>query len=142
MSCKRYLICERGPAGGTVRALLNADRVVIIDTLWPEKFMPYTARPDPGGDDRHAQEREMLDLAEVVRIDPAFTLQSTIGSAPAPGATRDAGAMGTARCRAGSDLGGAPQLIARWEGAKPAACNAWAADDRGVGCGPARGHTP
>jgi hypothetical protein len=57
-----------------VRALLNGpDPVVLIGTLWPDRYTAYTAVPGPGGADPRAREREVLDLAAVVRIGPAFS---------------------------------------------------------------------
>ena len=71
---QRYLDGEHGLTGGVVRALLNAPHpVVIIGTLWPDRYTAYTTVPAPGGADPHAREREVLDLAAVVRIGPAFS---------------------------------------------------------------------
>ena len=45
---QRYLDGERGLTGGVVRALLNAPHpVVIIGTLWPDRYNAYTAVPAP-----------------------------------------------------------------------------------------------
>jgi hypothetical protein len=46
---------------------------VIIGTLWPDRYAAYTAVPAPGADDPYAREREVLDLAEVIRISAAFS---------------------------------------------------------------------
>ena len=71
---QRYLDGEHGLAGGVVRALLGAPGpVVIIGTLWPDRYAAYTAVPAPGGADPHAREREVLDLAAVISIAPAFS---------------------------------------------------------------------
>ena len=71
---QRYLDGEHGLTGGVVRALLNAPHpVVIIGTLWPDRYTAYTAVPAPGGADPHAREREVLDLAAVIRIAPEFS---------------------------------------------------------------------
>ena len=57
-----------------MRALLNGpDPVVIIGTLWPDRYTAYTTVPVPGGADPHAREREVLDLAAVVRIGSEFS---------------------------------------------------------------------
>ena len=62
---QRYLDGEHGLTGGVVRALLNAPHpVVIIGTLWPDRYAAYTTVPAPGGADPHAREREVLDLAD------------------------------------------------------------------------------
>ena len=70
---QRYLDGEHGLTGGVVRTLLNAPHsAVIIGTMWPDLYAAYTSVPTPGGADPHAREREVLDLADVVRIDPEF----------------------------------------------------------------------
>jgi hypothetical protein len=71
---QRYLDGEQALTGGMVRALLNApEPVVIIGTLWPDRYAAYTTVPTPGGTDSHAREREVLDLAAVIRIGPIFS---------------------------------------------------------------------
>ena len=71
---QRYLDGEHGLTGGVVRALLNARYpAVIIGTLWPDRYIAHTTIPVLDGADPHAREREVLDLAAVVRIDPEFT---------------------------------------------------------------------
>jgi hypothetical protein len=71
---QRYLDGEHGLTGWMVRALLDApEPVVIISTLWPDRYVAYTAMPAPGGIDPHAREREVLDLAAVIRIGPVFS---------------------------------------------------------------------
>ena len=62
---QRYLDGEDGLTGGVVRALLNGPHpVVIIGTLWPDRYHAYTAVPAPGDPDPRAREREVLDLAD------------------------------------------------------------------------------
>ncbi len=46
---------------------------MIIGTLWPDRYIAYSTMPAPGGADPHAREREVLDLAAVVRIGAAFS---------------------------------------------------------------------
>jgi len=71
---QRYLDGEDGLTGGVVRALLNAPLpVVIMATLWPDRYTAYTTLAVPGGADPRAREREVLDLADVVRIGPEFS---------------------------------------------------------------------
>ena len=61
---QRYLDGEHGLTGAVVRALLIASHpVVIIGTLWPDRYAAYTTVPAPGAADPHAREREVLDLA-------------------------------------------------------------------------------
>ena len=123
---QRYLEGEHGLTGAVVRALLNHP-AVIIGTLWPDRYITYTALSAPGDADPHAREREVLDLAEVVRISPAFS--------PAEQDRARAAAARDPRLRVALDAAGygltqtlaaAPQLVARWEDATTAYPYAWA----------------
>jgi TIR domain len=123
-----YLDGEHGLTGGVVRALLGAPHpVVIIGTLWPELHTAYTTMPTVGGVHPHAREREVLDLADVVRMDPAFSAAEH-GRARAA-AARDPRlrvALGAAGYGLTQTLAAAPQLVARWQDARTAAPYAWA----------------
>ena len=125
---QRYLDGEHGLAGGTVRALLNAPGpVVIIGTLWPDRYATYTAVPSAGEADPHAREREVLGLAWVIRISSQFSAAEQ-GRARAA-ATRDrrlAAALGAEGYGLTQTLAAAPQLVARWEDAQDVDPYAWA----------------
>ena len=125
---QRYLDGEHGLTGGVVRALLGAPGpVVIIGTLWPDRYTAYTAVPAPGGADPHAREREVLDLAAVVRIGAQFS-PAEQGRARAA-AARDRRlrvALGAAGYGLTQTLAAAPQLVARWQDAQAANPYAWA----------------
>jgi len=125
---QRYLDGERGMTGGMVRALLGgADPVVIIGTLWPDRYAAYTAMPAPGDADPHAQEREMLSLAEVVRIGAEFSAaEQDRARAAAARDRRLQVALGAAGYGLTQTLAAAPQLVARWEDARDADPYAWA----------------
>ena len=125
---QRYLDGEHGLTGGVVRALLNAPHpAVIIGTLWPERYAAYTALPAPGGADPHAREREVLDLAAVVRIDPEFSpAEQDRARAAAARDPRLPVALEAAGYGLTQTLAAAPQLVARWEDAKTASPYAWA----------------
>jgi len=125
---QRYLDGERGLTGGVVRALLGAPHpVVIIGTLWPDRYTAYATVPAPGGDDPHAREREVLDLAAIIRIGPEFS--------PAEQGRARAAAARDPRLRVALEAAGygltqtlaaAPQLVARWEDAQAIDPYAWA----------------
>jgi hypothetical protein len=125
---QRYLDGEHGLTGAVVRALLNAPYpVVIIGTLWPDRYTTYTAVPKSGGPDPHAREREVLDLAEVVRIGPEFSPAEQGRARAAAG--RDPRlriALDAAGCGLTQTLAAAPQLLARWEDARTAHPYGWA----------------
>ena len=123
---QRYLDGEDGLTGGVVRALLRGP-VVIIGTLWPDRYSTYTAVPAPGGPDPWAREREVLDLADVVRIAPEFSpAEQARARAAADGDRRLAVALGAAGYGLTQTLAAAPQLVARWENARAADPYAWA----------------
>ena len=121
-----YLDGERGLTGGAVRALLNHP-AVIIGTLWPERYAAYTAVPAPGAADPHRRERQVLELAEVIRIAPEFS-EAEQGRTRAA-ATRDPRlrvALDAADYGLTQTLAAVPQLVARWEDAQTASPYAWA----------------
>jgi hypothetical protein len=125
---QRYLDGEHGLTGGVMRALLNAPHpVVLISTLWPDLYAAYTTVPESGGADPRARERQVLDLADVVRIGPEFSPAEQDRARAA--ATRDlrlAVALEAAGYGLTQTLAAAPQLVARWEDAKTASPYAWA----------------
>jgi hypothetical protein len=100
---------------------------VIIGTIWPDRYTAYTTVPAPGGPDPHAREREVLDLAVVIRIGPEFS--------PSEQDRARAAAVRDQRLRVALEatgygltqtLAAAPQLIARWQDAQTADPYAWA----------------
>ena len=125
---QRYLDGEHGLTGGVVRALLVAPHpAVIISTLWPDLYNAYTALPAPGGADPRTREREVLDLANVVRIGPEFS--------PAEQGRARAAAAHDPRLRVAlaadgygltQTLAAAPQLVARWQDAQTTSPYGWA----------------
>ena len=141
---QRYLDGEHGLTGGVVRALLGAPHpAVIIGTLWPDRYTAYTTVPTPGGADPHAREREVLDLAAVVRIDPAFSpAEQDRARAAAARDPRLQIALEHGRVRADPDPGGraaAGRPLAGRPDRQPVRVGG---ADRGAGCGPARRPRP
>jgi hypothetical protein len=125
---ERYLDGEHGLTGAVVRALLSAPRpVVIIGTLWPDRYTIYATVPAPGGADPHARERDVLGLAAVARIGPAFSAaeqgraRAAAGRDPRLRIALDAAGYGLTQT-----LAAAPQLVARWEDARTASPYGWA----------------
>ena len=122
---QRYLDGESGLTGGVVRALLGVpDPALLIGTLWPDRYTAYTTLSALGGPDPHAREREVLDLADVVRIGPAFSpAEQDRARAAAARDPRLRAALDAAEYGLTQTLAAAPQLVARWESADP---YAWA----------------
>ena len=125
---QRYLEGEHGLTGGIMRALLDApDPLVVIGTLWPDLYAAYTAVPTPGGADPRTREREVLDLADVVRIGPAFTsAEQDRARAAAARDPRLGKALESAGYGLTQTLAAAPQLVARWQDAQTASPYGWA----------------
>ena len=125
---QRYLDGEHALTGSAVRALLNAPHpVVIIGTIWPDWYTAYTTVPAPGGADPRAREREVLDLAAVIRIGPEFSEAEQHRARTAAGRDRRlAVALEAAGYGLTQTLAAAPQLVARWQDAQTADPYAWA----------------
>ena len=125
---QRYLDGENGLVGGVVRALLDAPGpVVLIATLWPDRYHAYTAVPTPGGPDPRAREREVLELAAVIRISEEFSpAEQDRSRAAAARDRRLALALGAAGYGLTQTLAAAPQLVARWQDARAAHPYGWA----------------
>ena len=121
-----YLDGEHGLTDAVVRALLNHP-AVIIGTLWPERYAAYTTLPESGGADPHRRERQVLDLADVVRIAAAFSKAEQDRARAA--AARDPQlriALESAGYGLTQTLAAAPQLVTRWQDAQTASPYAWA----------------
>ena len=105
---QRYLDGKHGLTGGVVRALLGAPHpAVIIGTLWPDRYAAYTELPASDGPDPHAREREVLDLATVIRIGAEFSpAEEDQARAAAARDQRLAVALGATWVRADPDAGG------------------------------------
>ena len=125
---QRYLDGEHGLTGGVIRALLNAPHpAVIIGTIWPDRYTSYTALPAPGGADPQAREREVLELAAVIRIGPEFSpAEQDRAYAAAARDPRLRVALEAAGYGLTQTLAAAPQLVARWRDAQTASPYAWA----------------
>jgi hypothetical protein len=109
---QRYLDGKNGLTDADVRALLNRP-AVIIGTLWPDRYDTYTTLPAPSGADPHGRERRVLDLADIVRIAPAFSpAEQDRAYAAAARDRRLAIALGAAGYGLTQTLAAAPQLVA------------------------------
>jgi hypothetical protein len=121
-----YLDGEHGLTGAVMRALLNHP-AVIIGTMWPDRYAAYATGRAPGGSDPHARERQVLDLADVVRVAPAFSeAEQDRARAAADRDPRLAVALEAAGYGLTQTLAAAPQLVAHWEDAQAASPYAWA----------------
>ena len=121
---QRYLNTSNGTGervGAGLRDLLRAQArgpVLVLATLWPEYWGKLIARP-PGGPDPHAQARELL-TGHDIHVPAVFTP----GQLRELKAARDPRLAQAAWSRDGEViqyLAGAPELLARYHHAPPAA---------------------
>jgi hypothetical protein len=125
---QRYLDGEHGLTGAVVRALLSSPHpAVIIGTIWPQLYTAYATVPGPGAADPHARERQVLDLADVVRIGAQFSpAEQDRARAAAARDPRLQVALGAAEYGLTQTLAAAPHLVARWEDARTSSPYGWA----------------
>jgi len=105
-----------------LRALLRDPArgpVLVLATLWPEYWHSLTARP-AGGADRHPDARALLDGHDIT-VPPAFTPAQMSQLALAADARMALAARSAPDGEAIQFLAGAPELLARYRNAPPAA---------------------
>ncbi|WP_326943206.1 hypothetical protein OG439_24460 [Amycolatopsis sp. NBC_01307] len=125
---QRYFGGERGLTSGTVRHLLTAaSPVVIVGTLWPDRYLRYTETPAYDGADLHGHEREVVELADVLVVPETFSVAEQ-SRAKAVAATDRllATALDSVGYGLTQTLAAAPQLVSHWEIAKTVHPYAWA----------------
>ena len=108
-------------AGGLRELLRNPVRapVLVLATLWPQYWDGLTARP-AGGADLHAQARELLDGHDVT-VPAAFAAEQRQRLSEAGDARLAQAATGARDGQVIQFLAGAPELLARYRNAPPAA---------------------
>ncbi|HTQ90550.1 MAG TPA: hypothetical protein VMK84_13785 [Streptosporangiaceae bacterium] len=116
---------ERGEqVAAGLRALLRDPArgpVLVLATLWPEYWHSLTARPAPaGGKDRHAQARELLADHDIT-LPAAFTSAQMGRLAGSGDARLELAARSAPDGQVIQFLAGAPELLARYRNAPPAA---------------------
>ena len=93
--------------------------VLVLATLWPQYWDSLTARPD-GGPDPHAQARELL-AGRDITVPAAFTPAQLAGLAGAGDVRLVLAARSAEDGQVVQFLAGAPELLARYRNAPPAA---------------------
>jgi len=111
--------------------------VLVLATLWPQFWDALTVRPD-GGPDPHAQARELL-AGHDIAVPAAFTAAQLQRLGEAGDARLAQAAAGARDGQVIQFLAGAPELLARYRHAPPAAAALIhaAMDARRLGMGPA-----
>ena len=111
--------------------------VLVLATLWPQFWDGLTARP-AGGADPHAQARELL-AGHDITVPAAFTAAQLQRLSQAGDARLAQAAAGAQDGQVIQFLAGAPELLARYRNAPPAAAALIhaAMDARRLGMGPA-----
>ncbi|MCM3923327.1 toll/interleukin-1 receptor domain-containing protein [Frankia sp. AiPs1] len=123
-----YLDGHDGLTRQTMISLLDApEPVVVVATAWPGWYAPRIVPPEPGAQDPHLRERDVLTLAEVIRIADEFSPAEQARAAQAAAADRQLeAAMATEGYGLTQTLAAAPLLVSRWSDAKAGAPYAWA----------------
>jgi hypothetical protein len=108
-------------AAGLRELLRDPDRapVLVLATLWPQFWDGLTARPE-GGADPHNNARELL-AGHDVAVPAAFTAAQQQRLSQAGDARLARAAAGTQDGQVTQFLAGAPELLARYRNAPPAA---------------------
>ncbi|MEV4807885.1 HD-GYP domain-containing protein [Nonomuraea sp. NPDC049421] len=117
---QRYVGGSAGLSAATVRVLLQSG-VVLVATIWPERYMAYTAMPGPGQPDLYAAERQLLGLADVVHLPGSFSAaeRERAEAVATSGDQRIALALRSGDYGLTQIIAAAPQLVNRWRGADP-----------------------
>ncbi|MEU4419733.1 helix-turn-helix transcriptional regulator [Actinoplanes sp. NPDC024001] len=119
-----------------VRALIEAG-AVLVGTLWPDEYTIRTTPRTPHQPDPYAQDRRLLDLAQVIDVPDAFS-DAELGRAEAlAGDRRIRIALDTPDAGFTQVLAAGPELVRRWEQAPQCygrAVLTAAIDARRVGC--------
>lgn len=69
---QRYLDPATGLTAGVVRDLVTAG-LVLVGTLWPHEYTTRIAPPHQGAPDPHSNDRQLLDLAQVLHVPGEFS---------------------------------------------------------------------
>jgi DNA-binding SARP family transcriptional activator len=117
---QRYFEGAHSLTGDQIRALLRADaQIVMIGTLWPERYAAFSAPPvDPLGPDPWRAQREVLQLADVIRVPDRFSDAEYERACRLSAA--DPRLSAALRCSGyglTQSIAAAPQLMGRWHDA-------------------------
>jgi hypothetical protein len=111
---QKYLAPDHCLAG-SVRALLRVG-TVLVGTLWPHEYTGRVVRPPAGEPDPHADDRELLDLAEVFWVGDSLTAEERCRAEDRAGADpRIRTALDTPDAGFTQVLAAGPELVAWWE---------------------------
>ncbi|MBT2530141.1 hypothetical protein J7E91_33490 [Streptomyces sp. ISL-99] len=116
---QRYLKRPTGLRAGTLRRLIAAGTVVVA-TLWPDEYTIRTVRPPVGHPDPYDNDRELLELAQLIKVPETFSPaerrrgETLVGTDQRIRIALDSPDAGFTQV-----LAAGPALIRRWEHADP-----------------------
>ena len=114
---QRYL--RSGLTAGSIRSLLR-DGTVLAATMWPDEYSTRIVPRQPGLDDAHASDRELLELAMVLDLAGELTAAEQARARElAPSDARLQAALATSDAGMTQVLAAGPQLVRWWEQAPP-----------------------
>jgi len=110
---QRYL--RSGLTAGSIRSLLRSG-TVLAATMWPDEYSLRIARRQPGLNDPHASDREVLELALVLDLAGELTAAEQAQARElARGDARLHAALATGDAGMTQALAAGPQLVRWWE---------------------------
>ncbi|MEU7802516.1 hypothetical protein AB0B10_24975 [Micromonospora arborensis] len=112
---QKYLAHDGGLTAGRARTLLQAG-AVLVGTMWPDEYATRISPRRPGGDDQHARATELLDLAHVIDVAPAFSeVEHRRAQELAATDVRIWEALQSTDAGVTQVLAAGPELLRRWE---------------------------
>ncbi|MBP2329344.1 thioredoxin-like negative regulator of GroEL [Kibdelosporangium banguiense] len=118
---QRYLDHSTGLPGAAVRELIGAG-VEMVATLWPGEYAIRTAPPAVGQPDPHANDRELLGLAELVAVPEEFSAEERRRAEQLVADRRIRIALNTPDAGFTQVMAAGPQLVQHWEQAPAEHC--------------------
>jgi hypothetical protein len=115
---QHYLTGGDGLSAGRARSLITGG-IVLAATLWPEEYTRRSTMPIPGQPDPHADERQLLGLARVIRVPEVFSAAERCRAEALASDRRIRVALDTPDAGFTQVLAAGPELVSRWEHADP-----------------------
>ena len=115
---QKYLTGVDGLTAATVRVLKREGQVVIVGTLWADRYLSYMTAPSGSQQDDNQHVRELLSLAHVIDVKARLSLgERHRAEHIAKTDTRIRVGLESADYSLTQVLAAAPQLVRRWENA-------------------------
>jgi hypothetical protein len=118
---QRYLDQPGGVPAGLVRGLLT-EGIVVVGTVWSAEYTARSAPYVPGRNDLHAEDRELLRLAQLIDVPGIFTTDERRRAKRLVADRRIRIALDSEQVGVTQVLAAGPELVRRWENAPDGQC--------------------